>query len=56
MVYYVLAMQCFSTIAVMRRETNGWKWPLVQIGYMTGLAYVVTFIVFRTGLALGYGG
>jgi ferrous iron transport protein B len=56
MVYYVLAMQCFSTVAVMRRETNGWKWPLFQIGYMTALAYLVTFAVYRLGLALGWGG
>ena len=52
MVYYVLAMQCMSTVAVVRRETNGWKWPLFQISYMTTLAYVVTFIVYRIGLAV----
>ncbi len=56
MIYYVLAMQCLSTVAVMRRETNGWKWPLIQIGYMTALAYVVTFLVYRGGLLLGVGG
>ena len=56
MVYYVLAMQCFSTVAVMRRETNGWKWPLFQVAYMTALAYSVTFIVYRAGLAMGLGG
>jgi ferrous iron transport protein B len=49
MVYYVLAMQCMSTLAVMRRETNGWKWPLFQLGYMTTLAYAVTFAVYRIG-------
>jgi ferrous iron transport protein B len=53
MVYYVLAMQCMSTIAVVRRETNGWKWPLFQIGYMTALAYSVTFVVYRVGLWIG---
>jgi ferrous iron transport protein B len=52
MVYYVLAMQCMSTLAVMRRETNGWKWPMFQLGYMTVLAYGVTFIVYRIGLHL----
>jgi ferrous iron transport protein B len=56
MVYYVLAMQCLSTVAVMRRETNGWKWPVFQIGYMTALAYGVTLIVYRAGLWLGIGG
>ncbi|MCZ6776741.1 MAG: ferrous iron transport protein B [Ignavibacteria bacterium] len=55
MVYYVLAMQCLSTVAVMRRETNGWKWPLFQFGYMTMLAYSVTFLVFRVGLWIGGG-
>lgn len=55
MVYYVLAMQCMSTVAVMRRETSGWKWPLFQIGYMTALAYGVTFLVYRTGLMFGWG-
>jgi ferrous iron transport protein B len=39
-----------STLAVMRRETNGWKWPLFQLGYMTALAYIVTFAVYRIGL------
>ena len=50
MVYYVLAMQCMSTLAVVRRETNSWKWPLFQLVYMTSLAYLVTFIVYRVGL------
>ncbi len=52
MVYYVLAMQCMSTVAVMRRETNGWKWPIFQVCYMTALAYVGTFIVYRVGILL----
>ncbi|HTY01050.1 MAG TPA: ferrous iron transport protein B [Bacteroidota bacterium] len=56
MVYYVLAMQCLSTVAVMRRETNSWRWPLFQIGYMTALAYLVTYAVYRGGLILGLGG
>ncbi len=55
MIYYVLAMQCMSTVAVVKRETNGWKWPMFQIGYMTALAYGVTFIVYRVGLMLGFG-
>lgn len=52
MVYYLLAMQCMSTVAVMRRETNGWRWPVFQFAYMTGLAYGVTFLVYRIGLLL----
>jgi ferrous iron transport protein B len=56
MIYYVLAMQCLSTVAVMRRETNGWKWPLFQAAYMTALAYGATFVVYRIGTLLGFGG
>lgn len=55
MVYYVLAMQCMSTVAVVRRETNGWKWPLFQIVYMTGLAWVVTFLLYQGGRIMGWG-
>lgn len=54
MVYYVLAMQCISTIAVVRRETNGWKWPVFQVAYMSSLAWVATFLVVHVGHALGY--
>jgi len=50
MVYYVLAMQCMSTVAVVKRETNGWKWPAIQFVYMTVLAYIGTFITYRIGL------
>lgn len=55
MAYYVLAMQCMSTIAVVRRETGGWKWPLFQIAYMTALAWLVTFVVYQGGKLLGFG-
>lgn len=54
MIFYVFAMQCVSTVAVVRRETNSWKWPLFQIAYLTGTAWVVTFIVFQSGRALGF--
>ncbi len=47
MIFYVLAMQCMSTIAVVKRETNSWKWPLIQLLYMTGLAYLLSFIVYN---------
>ncbi|MDD8017958.1 MAG: ferrous iron transport protein B [Bacteroidota bacterium] len=50
MVYYVLAMQCMSTIAIMKRETNGWKWPAFQFAYMTALAYAGAFLTYRIGL------
>ncbi len=47
LVFYVLAMQCMSTIAVVKRETRTWKWPMIQLAYMTGLAYLMSFIVYR---------
>ena len=46
MVFYVFAMQCMSTLAVVKRETRSWKWPLVQLFYMTALAYVLSWLVF----------
>jgi len=55
MIYYVLAMQCLSTVAVVKRETNGWTWPLFMTGYMTALAWVATFAVYHIGLAFGWG-
>jgi ferrous iron transport protein B len=47
LVFYALAMQCMSTLAVVKRETKTWKWPLIMLGYMTGLAYVMSFITFH---------
>ncbi|TGE17177.1 ferrous iron transport protein B [Hymenobacter elongatus] len=47
LVFYVFAMQCMSTLAVVYRETKGWKWPLLQLLYMTGLAYVSSLIVYQ---------
>jgi len=46
LVFYVLAMQCMSTLAVVKRETKSWKWPIIQLFYMTGLAYVFSWIVY----------
>jgi ferrous iron transport protein B len=43
LIFFAFAMQCISTIAVVRRETGGWKWPILQFSYMTGLAYVGAF-------------
>jgi ferrous iron transport protein B len=47
MVFYLLAMQCMSTLAIVKRETKTWKWPMIQLGYMTALAYLMSFIVYR---------
>ena len=55
LVFYILAAQCLSTTAVVRRETNSWKWPLFQIAYMTGLAYVAAFLVYQTLRHFGHG-
>jgi len=54
MVFYVFAMQCVSTIAVVRRETNGWKWPLFQLAYMTALAWSLALVTYQAGRWLGY--
>jgi len=47
MIFYVFAMQCMSTLAVVKRETKTWKWPVIQLIYMTGLAYIMSLIVFQ---------
>ncbi|KAI9440310.1 nucleoside recognition-domain-containing protein [Russula earlei] len=47
MVFYVLAMQCMSTLAIVKRETRSWKWPAIQFAYMTFLAYTMSFIVYH---------
>lgn len=47
MIFYAFAMQCMSTLAVVKRETRGWKWPIIQLLYMTGLAYVMSFIAYQ---------
>ncbi len=43
LVFFAFAMQCFSTVAVVRRETGGWKWPALQFAYMSCLAYAGAF-------------
>ena len=47
MIFYVLAMQCMSTVAVVKRETRSWKWPVFQFFYMTGLAYLMSLLVYQ---------
>ena len=46
LVFYVLAMQCMSTLAVVKRETRSWKWPIIQFAYMTALAYTMSFLIY----------
>ena len=55
MVFYVFALQCVSTVAIVRRETNSWKWPLFQWVYMGALAWVLALITFQTGRWMGWG-
>jgi ferrous iron transport protein B len=52
LIWFVLAMQCMSTFAIVRRETGGWGWPIFMLVYMNALAYVVSLIVFQVGTRL----
>lgn len=54
MVFFVLACQCMSTVAVVKRETGGWGWPLFMIAYMTALAWLGAFFVHQVGQLLGF--
>jgi ferrous iron transport protein B len=47
LVFYVIAMQCMSTLVIVKRETKTWKWPIIQFIYMTGLAYVLSLITYN---------
>ena len=53
--WYVFAPQCASTLGVVKRETNSWRWPIIMFAYMTGLAYIAAFITYRVAVALGAG-
>ena len=55
MVFFVLACQCMSTVAVVRRETNSWRWPLFMVSYMLALAYVASLVTYQGGRLLGLG-
>jgi ferrous iron transport protein B len=55
MIFTLIYVPCMAAIAVMKRETNSWKWPLFTIGYTLALAWVVSFLVYRGGLLLGIG-
>lgn len=47
LIFYVLAMQCMSTLAIVKRETHSWKWPIIMLAYMTGLAYIMSWVTFN---------
>ncbi len=55
MVFYVLACQCMSTLAVVRRETNSWRWPIFMLVMMNVMAWTASFVVYQGGRMLGYG-
>lgn len=54
MVFFVLACQCMSTLAIVKRETNSWRWPAFMFAYMTVLAYIVSLVVYQGGKFLGF--
>ena len=54
LVFFALACQCLSTVAVVKRETATWRWPLFLLVYMTGLAWIASFLVYQGGQLLGY--
>ena len=53
LLYYILAMQCLPTLVVTAREAGGWRWAAVQLGWMSGMAYVAALIVYQSGRAMG---
>lgn len=54
MIFFVLACQCMSTVAIVRRETNSWRWPLFMVGYMFVLAYIGSLVIYQGGRLLGF--
>ena len=48
LLFYAFAMQCISTLAIVKKETNSWKWPIIQLVFMSGFAYVVALIAYQT--------
>ena len=47
LVFFVFALQCVSTLAIMRRETNSWRWPAFAFGYLLAVAYTASFVTYR---------
>jgi ferrous iron transport protein B len=54
MVFFAFAMQCLSTLAVLRKETGSWRWPAFIFAYMTVLAWSASFFVYQGGQLLGF--
>ena len=55
LVWFVFAPHCISTLAMVKRETNSWRYPLIMAGYLFGLAYLASFVTYRIAVALGWG-
>ena len=53
--WYVFAPQCLPTLAVVKRETNSWRWPVMMFLYMLTLAYIAAFITYRLSVLAGWG-
>ncbi|HEX7946939.1 MAG TPA: ferrous iron transport protein B [Phenylobacterium sp.] len=53
--WYIFAPQCASTLGVVKRETNSWRWPIIMFLYMTGLAYLASLLAYRGAVAMGWG-
>ncbi|PWU04679.1 MAG: ferrous iron transport protein B, partial [Verrucomicrobia bacterium] len=51
-IFFIYAMQCVSTLAVVKRETNSWKWPIFQFLFMTTFAYIASFTIYQLGILL----
>jgi len=47
LLFYAFAMQCISTLAITKKETNSWKWPMVQLVFMSGFAYAVSLMAYQ---------
>jgi len=54
MVFFAYAAQCMATFAIVKKETQSWRWPLIMVGYMTSLAYLASLLVYQTGIFLGF--
>ena len=47
LLFYAFAMQCVSTLAIVKKETNSWKWPLIQLFFMSGIAYLTALAAYQ---------
>jgi ferrous iron transport protein B len=54
MVFFALACQCMSTVAVVKRETGTWRWPIFLFSYTTALAWVASFAIYQGGTLMGF--